>query len=66
MDGASVPTLIVFSDDFIEPIFGKGKTAAILFTDDSDTDYSKVWSQAASSLKGDILFVISGTKEGIQ
>ena len=61
-----MPTLIVFSEDFVDPIFGKGKTAVILFTDDEDTDYEKVWRQAASALKGDILFVVSGTKEGIQ
>lgn len=65
MESSAVPTLITFSEDYIEPIFGKGKNAVILFTNEKDTDYLKVWSKAASDLKGDILFVISGTKEGI-
>lgn len=66
MEKNSVPTLIEFSEDYIEPIFGKGNTAVILFTNEKDTAYGKVWAEAANTLKGDILFVVSGTKEGIQ
>jgi protein disulfide-isomerase A1 len=66
MEKNSVPTLIEFSEDYIEPIFGKGNTAIILFTNEKDTAYGKVWAEAANTLKGDILFVVSGTKEGIQ
>ncbi len=66
MEKNSVPTLIEFSEDFIEPIFGKGKTAVILFTNEKDSSYGQVWAEAASQLKGDILFVVSGTKDGIQ
>lgn len=66
MDSSSVPTLIEFSEDYIEPIFGKGKNACILFTNEKDTAYGKVWAEAANALKGDILFVVSGTKDGIQ
>lgn len=65
MEKNSVPTLIDFSEDYIEPIFGKGRKAAILFSDEQDTTYGKVWAEAAKTLKGDILFVKSG-KEGIQ
>ena len=66
MEKNSVPTLIEFTEDFIEPIFGKGKTAVILFTNEKDSSYGQVWAEAASQLKGDILFVVSGTKDGIQ
>lgn len=66
MENQSVPTLIEFTEDHIEPIFGKGRTAVILFTDEKDSEYGKVWADAAGKLKGDILFVVSGTKEGIQ
>jgi protein disulfide-isomerase A1 len=64
--GSSVPRLITFSEDYIEPIFGDRKSAAILFTEELDTDYQKVYSQAAKDLQGEILFVTSGVSEGIQ
>jgi hypothetical protein len=65
---SSVPTLIDFSEDYIEPIFGQRKSAVFLFRhkDDSDADFVKTFSDAASKLKGDILFVVSGIKDGIQ
>jgi len=63
---ASVPTLIEFSEDFIEPIFADHNPALILFTEDSDTDYQKTFAQAAKDLNGEILFVTSGVSEGIQ
>jgi len=43
LESSAVPTLITFSEDYIEPIFGKGKNAVILFTNEKDTDYLKVW-----------------------
>ena len=66
MDKSSVPQLIEFSEDYIEPIFGKGNPAVILFTNDRDASYNKVFSQASSELNGEILFVVSGTEQGIQ
>jgi protein disulfide-isomerase A1 len=63
---SSVPTLIDFSEDYIEPIFGKGKDAIIFFSNDKDSAYHTVFAEAAKSLKGEILFVQSGTKDGIQ
>jgi len=64
----SVPTLIEFSEDYIEPIFGQRRPALFLFRSKSDanSDYSKVFEQASSNLKGQILFVVSGVTEGIQ
>jgi len=37
--GASVPKLITFSEDYIEPIFGDHQSAVILFTEESDQAY---------------------------
>lgn len=64
--GASVPRLITFSEDYIEPIFGDRNPAVILFTEEADQDYQNVYKQAAKDLQGQILFVTSGVSEGIQ
>ena len=66
MDKSSIPQLIEFSEDYIEPIFGKGNPAVILFTNDKEASFNKVFSQAAGELQGEILFVVSGTENGIQ
>lgn len=63
--GAAVPTLIEFSEDFIEPIFAEHNPALILFTEEKDQDYQGVFAQAAKDLKGEILFVTSGVTDGI-
>jgi len=62
----SVPRLITFSEDYIEPIFGDRNPAVILFTEETGTAYQEVFSQAAKDLQGEILFVTSGVTEGIQ
>ena len=64
----SVPTVIEFSEEFIEPIFGQRKAALMLFRmpNDKDADFAKVFNQAAKELKGEILFVTSGIYDGIQ
>jgi len=68
LSSSAVPTLIEFSEDYIEPIFGQKKPAIVLFRkkDDHDTDYVKTFAEAAKHLKGEILFVVSDVKEGIQ
>jgi len=63
---SSVPRLITFSEDYIEPIFGDHQSAIILFTEESDSAYQGVFAQAAKDLQGEILFVTSGVSEGIQ
>jgi len=63
---ASVPRLIEFSEDYIEPIFGEQKNAAILFTEETGKDYQAAFEQASKDLQGQILFVTSGASEGIQ
>jgi len=66
--GGSVPTLIDFSEEYIDPIFGQRKSALFLFRkkDDKDSAFAKVFAEAAQALKGEILFVESGVTEGIQ
>jgi protein disulfide-isomerase A1 len=66
LDKSAIPMLINFSEDYIEPIFGKGKDAMILFTDDAEGAYNSVFKQAAEQLNGEIIFVLSGTQNGIQ
>lgn len=63
---SSVPTLITFSEDYIEPIFGDHNPALILFTEESDQGYQAVFEKASKDLNGQILFVTSGVTEGIQ
>lgn len=64
----SVPTLIEFSEDYIEPIFGQKNAAIILFraAEEAAGELKNLFSKAASELKGKVLFVESGIKEGIQ
>uniref|UniRef100_A0A7S3SXQ9 protein disulfide-isomerase n=1 Tax=Strombidinopsis acuminata TaxID=141414 RepID=A0A7S3SXQ9_9SPIT len=64
--GNSVPTLITFSEDYIDPIFGKRNPALMLFTTDLDAEYAKVFAEAAKAFKGKVLFVTSGATDGIQ
>lgn len=62
-----VPTIQEFSKDSIERIFGERKPAIILFRDQANSgDYEKVFTEAASALKGQIIFVTSGVEDGIQ
>lgn len=65
---SSIPTLIEFSEEYIEPIFRDRQPVVFLFRskEDSDRDFSKVFADAAKELKGKILFAVSGVKEGIQ
>ena len=63
---ASVPTLISFSEDYIEPIFADQNPAIILFTEEESAGYQQVFADAAKELKGDVLFVTSGASDGIQ
>jgi protein disulfide-isomerase A1 len=63
----SVPSLITFSEDFIEPIFADHNPALILFQEDgTDTAHFATFKEAAQAMKGDILFVESGVSQGIQ
>lgn len=63
---SSVPRMITFSEDFIEPIFGEHNPAMILFTEEEGTTYQKAFADAATAKQGEILFVTSGVTDGIQ
>jgi hypothetical protein len=52
LESSAIPTVIEFSEDYIEPIFGKGKAAVILFTNDRDASFNKVFTQAAETMNG--------------
>lgn len=52
LEASAIPTVIEFSEDYIEPIFGKGKAAVILFTNDRDASFNKVFTQAAETMNG--------------
>jgi len=65
----STPTLIEFSEDYIEPIFGQKQSAIFLFRapGDKDASWAKEYEKAAHELKNEgILFIVSGITEGIQ
>lgn len=69
VSSSSVPTLIEFSDEFIEPIFQNQKPAVFLFADKKNDDHKKLidtLGEAANAGKGRIFFVHSGVKDGIQ
>ena len=68
MVASSVPTLMEFSEDAIEPMFGQRKTAIILFRSASqaNSDFANQFKEASQKLKGEILFVVSGVTDGIQ
>jgi hypothetical protein len=51
---SSIPTLIEFSEDYIEPIFGQKSPALFLFVrkGDETSSWFKAFNEAALSLKG--------------
>lgn len=69
IDDSSVPTVIEFADEYIEPIFQKQKPAIFLFRDEESAESKKldeVFTKAANENKGKILFSTSGVTKGIQ
>jgi len=66
---ASIPTLVEFSDEFIEPIFQSQNPAVFLFVDSSNEEHTKyidTLRTAAVANKGRIIFAHSGVTGGIQ
>lgn len=69
IEAQSVPTLIEFSDEYIEPIFQKQQPAIFLFRDENSEEQKALvdtFEKAAQEGKGQILFSVSGTTNGIQ
>lgn len=66
---SSVPTLIEFGEEYIEPIFQNQKPAVFLFVDKKNEEHQKLidtLGTAAGNMKGRIFFAHSGVKDGIQ
>ncbi len=63
---ASRPALVEFSEEIVPQIFDEQNDAIILFTDSIDEDFVRVFEDAAYKLRGEAIFVISGTTVGIQ
>ena len=69
IESASVPTLIEFSEEYIEPIFQNQKPAVFLFIDNKNEEHKKLvdtFQKAATAGKGRIFFAYSGINDGIQ
>lgn len=68
LKSSSVPVLIEFGEDYIEPIFGERKPAIFLFrsNDDNDKNFQKVFGEAATKYNGQIIFAYSDVSGGIQ
>jgi len=66
MEKGSLPTLIEFAAEYIQPVLKRTTPSIILFTDEEDPAYKAVFREAAEALQGQIVFVVSGTKSGIQ
>ena len=66
---SSIPTLVEFSDEFIEPIFQNQNPALFLFVDSKKEEHAKhidALRAAAEANKGKIIFAHSGVTAGIQ
>lgn len=63
-----IPTIFEFSDDHAEFLFQQKKPTLFLYRSQSDLDspYSKVFEEAAHTLKGEILFATSGISNPTQ
>jgi hypothetical protein len=66
MEKSSLPTLIEFAAEYTKPVFKKNLESIILYTNDKEAGYNKVFKEAAVALEGQILFVTTGNKSGIQ
>lgn len=66
MEKSALPTLIDFANEYVEPVFKRNYASLVLYTDDINANYSKVFEEAAAALQGEILFVRTGNVQGIQ
>lgn len=65
MEKSALPTLIDFANEYVEPVFKRSYPSIVLYTNDNDANYSKVFEEAAFALQGEILFVRTGDVQGI-
>ena len=69
MQRTALPSLINFSNEFVEPVFKRGLPSLILYTNDSNDEraaYSNVFKEASDALSNEIMFVRTGCQKGIQ
>ena len=63
-----MPNVVTFDDEWAQIIFRKdqGRDALVLFTNDENPESSlnKKFNEVAGQMRGQIMFVRSGTKEG--
>lgn len=50
MEKSSLPSVIDFSNEYVEPVFKKGFPSLVLYTDDIKADYNKVFEEVAADL----------------
>jgi protein disulfide-isomerase A1 len=65
---SSIPTLIEFSESFIEPIFQQQRPAVFLFVEEKNEEHAKIiatMGEAAKANKQRILYVHSGIKSAM-
>lgn len=53
--------MVEFDEEIVPIIFDEQNDAIILFTDSIDEDFVRVFEDAAYKLRGEAIFVISGT-----
>lgn len=63
---SSIPSVINFSDDYAELIVETKQVSVVLFTNEESSDLITRFTDIAKALRGEALFVISGTNEGVQ
>jgi len=60
------PSVIEFSNQYVEKVFKHGNPSAILFYKEKESDLVTAFSNAAKDFKGQLVFVTSGITHGIQ
>lgn len=65
IDRASIPTIIDFSEKYMDVLFS-GRNIMVLFSNDKTQAYHETYQDASKKLYGETLFVECGSKDGIQ
>jgi len=65
IDRASIPTMIEFSEKYMDVLFS-GRSIMVLFSNDRSQGFHQIYSEASKKLYGDTLFVECGSVNGIQ
>ena len=60
---SSLPDVLVYDEETAELVFGTNRPALVLFTDNDDDSLSEKFLAVARELRGEILFIKSGTQK---